>query len=358
MNSESHSKLKYVQIYNHYKGLITDGVLKPGERLPTESEVCQEFDVSRITVTKAFNVLVNDGLIHRIQGGGTFVNEREAPRVGNGHEFISFIAAFNPVGREMDMIRGIENTVKNSGYLFSISNTNDDPDVEREILENMRDKAKGIILYPSRSNRNTDLFYKLMKDEYPIVFVDRYPFNVPCSYAVSDNRDGGYQVGKLFVEMGAKKIALIFHNITEFSSELERYQGFTDAVGECGLHRDRVKTISIQGKSVDADVHSALKQLLECEKAERVTHIFACNAIVATSIVTYLQESDITMPPDLIMASFDDINFQTGGIRTISVRQNHYGIGEEAGKILLRKLGDSSFYERRMKIPVEIIRAD
>lgn len=44
----------------------------PGERLPSETDLCAEFDVSRITIQQALRILERDGTIRREQGRGTF----------------------------------------------------------------------------------------------------------------------------------------------------------------------------------------------------------------------------------------------------------------------------------------------
>jgi GntR family transcriptional regulator len=53
---------------------------RPGDVVPAETALAEEFGVARMTVRAALNALEADGLIERIQGRGTFVRQRPAPR--------------------------------------------------------------------------------------------------------------------------------------------------------------------------------------------------------------------------------------------------------------------------------------
>ncbi len=55
---------------------IAEGTYTHGKRLPSESELAQEFGVSRATVRAALGALENERLITRRQGDGTYLNER------------------------------------------------------------------------------------------------------------------------------------------------------------------------------------------------------------------------------------------------------------------------------------------
>jgi GntR family transcriptional regulator of arabinose operon len=354
MDNGNAGALKYLQIYNHYKNMLESRTLNEGDRLPSENAICGEFGVSRITVTKALNILASEGLIRRMRGGGTFVLKRKTRPLGNGLEFISYVAPFRPLGREIDLIRGIENTVKASGFLFTVSNCDDNPDAERGILQNMRQKARGIIVYPARSNLNADLFYRYYQEDYPIVFVDHAPVGNPCSFAVSDNRDGGYRAAKLLLERGVSRILMIFHNLTECSSELDRYNGFTDALSERALPRSSVEVIHIQGMDLNATALATIRQVLD-QDGGRPAGLFICNAVVAGSVVRTLQAHGVSLSKDLLLATFDDINDAALlGTPVLSVRQDYYVMGEEAAKILLEKIRNEVFFERRIHIPVHV----
>ena len=72
-------------LYRQIKGLITRGLQagdwKPGELIPSESELARRFGVSQGTVRKAVDELAADGLLLRRQGRGTFVSTHHEERV-------------------------------------------------------------------------------------------------------------------------------------------------------------------------------------------------------------------------------------------------------------------------------------
>jgi GntR family transcriptional regulator len=63
----------YRQIANHLYSEIANGTLAPGAPIGSEAELQQRFNVSRVTLRQAVGLLVEQGLIVRKQGKGTFV---------------------------------------------------------------------------------------------------------------------------------------------------------------------------------------------------------------------------------------------------------------------------------------------
>ena len=63
----------YYQLYEILHDKLLLKAWKPGDRLPTETELVASYGVSRITVRKVLDMLVKEGLIYRQAGRGTFV---------------------------------------------------------------------------------------------------------------------------------------------------------------------------------------------------------------------------------------------------------------------------------------------
>ncbi len=59
--------------------MILEGTLKPGEKLPPERKLAQQFEVSRPTLREAIKILIAKNLLKARQGGGNYVSESLAP---------------------------------------------------------------------------------------------------------------------------------------------------------------------------------------------------------------------------------------------------------------------------------------
>ena len=70
----------YFQLESLIRRCISAGLLKPGDMLPSESEMCRVFGISRTTVRQAVGELEEEGLVLRHQGKGTFVAEPKLHR--------------------------------------------------------------------------------------------------------------------------------------------------------------------------------------------------------------------------------------------------------------------------------------
>ena len=71
------------EVVTRLRAMINDGGLQPGDRLPAERKLAEQFQASRASVREGIRILAESGLLESRQGAGTFVRERpEATLIG------------------------------------------------------------------------------------------------------------------------------------------------------------------------------------------------------------------------------------------------------------------------------------
>jgi DNA-binding GntR family transcriptional regulator len=63
----------YAQLVSILRNSMATGVLRPGDQLPSEAQLCDRYGISPMTVRRAINMLVDQGIVIAEQGRGTFV---------------------------------------------------------------------------------------------------------------------------------------------------------------------------------------------------------------------------------------------------------------------------------------------
>jgi len=90
----------YHQLYEILRGQIVTCQWKPGDMVPPESQLVDQYDISRTTVRQVLDMLVNDGLVFRQRGRGTFVTQ---PTLNHG---LSRILSFTEDMRQRGLTPG------------------------------------------------------------------------------------------------------------------------------------------------------------------------------------------------------------------------------------------------------------
>ena len=106
--------VRYQSLAYETEKMITDGVLRPGDRLPSVRQVCRTHSISPVTVTQAYYLLESRGLIEAKPKSGYFVRARLGQRL---HE------------PEMSHPLGNSTELQVSDFIFQILNSVKDPSV-------------------------------------------------------------------------------------------------------------------------------------------------------------------------------------------------------------------------------------
>lgn len=84
---------KYEEIAEDIRQSILSGKYNPNEQLPLEKEMCEQYGVSRITIKKAVDELVAQGLVIKRRGSGTFVkavDDHDVQELSMAKQFAGF----------------------------------------------------------------------------------------------------------------------------------------------------------------------------------------------------------------------------------------------------------------------------
>lgn len=123
-SKESPIPLHY-QIKEILQEMIENEELKPGDAVPTERELCIIQGVSRMTVNKAIMSLVNEGLLYREQGKGTFVAKPKQNKEIAGLKSFSEIMQDKGIKTETRILFfNIKKATKRIKFILNLSDNN------------------------------------------------------------------------------------------------------------------------------------------------------------------------------------------------------------------------------------------
>ncbi|HWJ76907.1 MULTISPECIES: FadR/GntR family transcriptional regulator [Bacillaceae] len=159
------SKKLYIQIYNQILSEIEVGVVKEGEKLPSERELCELFNVSRAPVRQALSALELNGVIYSRQGEGIFVKNS---KVLTGNFQTSFFLKLISPEDIVEARMSIEPLIIEFAALRA---TDDDIKALQKTIKKMEEETKSGVYVPETDETlhkqiaeasHNDLFIKFM----------------------------------------------------------------------------------------------------------------------------------------------------------------------------------------------------
>jgi len=356
---------KYIQIADDIRDMIKSGQYETGDKLLSEQELAEKYNVSRITSKKALDDLVSEGLIYRVRGSGSYVADKKSPSSRKPSiDMIAVILPFNPAaGGGMSILQGAEEAANKHGYYISLHNSNGSRTKEREILLKLtKDSMKGIIYYPYYTAENFDLINMLVCDKYPIVMIDKYIYDIELDCVVSDNFRGSYDLTQYLIKLGHRNIAFFCDDyIDERSSLRERYLGYSRALydNNIKLNIENVVYEAVPDRPVsekeNIEFHARLLERMRTGSTP-VTAIEAASDITAIEMLNAAAQLGIKVPDDITIVGYDDQNIASMAYPPLTtVRQDFKGMGMQAAQLLLERIKDPNKKSSMVRLPVELV---
>lgn len=340
MNSDE--KLpKYQMLKKEIEQWLEEGRFQPEDMMPTEHEIAARYGMSRQTVRQAIGDLVNDGLLYRVQGKGTFVAKiRE--RTAGGAATIGMITTYISDYIFPHIVRGAEAELRSRGCRLLLSSTDNDKAKERDSLNAfLEEPASGLIIEPTKSaqgNPNLDLYLELQRRGTPIVMLnERYPeLSFPCLKV--DDEAGGYLAADHLIGLNHRVIAGFFK--TDDLQGVHRLKGFMRACGDrrLPLRPDLVTVYTTEEKS-EKPVAAARRLLSQ----ENPPTAFVCyNDELAVALLDAAKSMGISVPEQLSIVGFDDSSLAAASsVKLTTLTHPKAEMGARAAALIYDMLEDS-----------------
>jgi GntR family transcriptional regulator of arabinose operon len=299
---------KYLAIAEWMKENIQNNNFKYGEKLISEHQLCAKFAVSRQTVRQAVATLEHEGLVTRRQGSGTYINHLNPTNKAASHQ-IGLITTYLDDHVFPYIISGAEKVLSKADYNMTLRLTRNKVHNERtQLLSLLESDIDGLIVEGTKTalpNPNIDVYQKFYDRNIPVVFINAYYQTMTCNYIVNNDVLGARLATRHLIENGHTKIYGIFKHDDQQGNN--RYKGFIDEMYDHDFKIDDHRILWYSTESIE-ELFSPDQLPILTKKLKKCTAVVCYNDQVAMRLIQLFNHSDVQIPKDLSIVSFDNTN--------------------------------------------------
>jgi len=297
LDRKSHVPL-YIQLVDEIKLQIQNGTIKVGDKLPSESEMLDKYDIGRLTVRDALTQLVHDGFLEKRHGVGTFCIKNNFDLTPLNIDVLLNMsdAYFIPY-----YMRSISKVLTEHHANFIVNDTRNSDSVICALLNKILENgSSGIIIQPrpknnTVSNELVEVFRKLRLRGIPYIMIDDKYDNIISSYLIMDDEKAGHLAAQHFIDLNHIHLATI--SLSSYHDSCNRLIGFQ----KCLKQNNLVEAYEIKYSSkLKEEIQNMLIQ------NPSITGIFCYNDELAIRCINILNEFNVKVPDKISIIGVDD----------------------------------------------------
>jgi GntR family transcriptional regulator of arabinose operon len=327
------------QVFEYLRELIKAGSYTPGGRLPSEADLVEQFDTSRITVGRALRDLQQQGWIERRAGSGSFVRNRAEGASGRVFGLLipelGQTEIFEPICQGM---AGSEQMATHA-LLWGNSRSRSPEAAAWQLCEQfVSRKVSGVFFAPlewasAKDDVNDRIITTLDQAGIPVVLLDReylpYPRRSRYDLVGIDNRRAGFLITDHLLSMGSRKLRFVAKPGSAPTVDA-RLAGCREAILSRGIAVDSKLVHRVDPTDAVA-VHGIL--------AGRPDAIVCANDRTAGELMQTLTLIGCRVPTDIRIGGIDDVEYASLlAVPLTTVRQPCREIGEAAVATMLERV--------------------
>jgi Transcriptional regulators len=321
------SKPMYERIFEALREDIIEKKYEPGDRVPSEKELGDEYNVSRITSKKALELLASEGYIVRQPGRGSFVSDQPTPqskqaaaagvpaqrtRKEDGKLLIGLVITDFADSYGNGLIYGMEEASREHNCYLVLRRTFGIPALEEEAIKGLLELGvDGLIIFPAQGEYFNAEILKLVINQFPFVLVDRHLKSISASSIATDNVGAAKDGTNHLFELGHKSIAFLTPPPVDTTAIEERIEGFIQAHAEKGIVVDREIwmeniTSTLPKHNTEENKQEDIQKIIDhLNKHPQITALFATEYNIGQIAFQAVQQMGKAVPEDYSIVCFD-----------------------------------------------------
>lgn len=313
----------HLDIEDHVVKSISSGKFRPNDMIWSENEIAAEFEVSRSTVRKTLDRLVERGVLYRIPGKGTFVADwaNAEPNARGIERPTALVLPANKSEWFSRIVIAAERFVQKNTASLVVVCTEHSPKLEASKIKELLDSGiRDFIIMPISTNSKESGLWDVLNDpQVNAVLIDRYvPDLLGGVWAVVGNdRETAQNITMHLLEHGYRRIGFVScSRLGTESTILERLEGYRDAMKQAGIHIEPnwIRIGEYERANVEDEVDFQQftdQQIWQYLNDNRdLEAVVAANDIFALSVYNIAKQIGIAIPDDLAVVGFS--NFSSG----------------------------------------------
>ncbi len=267
---------KYEMVIRGILGKIESGEWGPGTQILAERKLAELFSVSRITVQKALDELVERNVLERPpHRNGTFVRPDSGifPGIVSRKESRLVGVAIDDISDSFGahILRGIEDCLWNRRYHTIICNVDRNfRKVEDYFLSLSEQNIDGVIFSPvieseCYEEKNRTIIDRLDRQKTPLVLLDRTITDARKNFVSTNHREASRRLTSDFIARGKHRRLILVTGVS-CSSIAEREEGFLEAVRSAGLDPDEQRIVRLNDNLLFPELRPDSSYIEEIQK--------------------------------------------------------------------------------------------
>ena len=289
---------KHAQVFQDLRDRLVSGEYQTGQQLPSEPLLAHEYGVAYMTIRRVITTLVEQGLLYRVRGRGTYVAEPPSvdrlPSLGllllrNWHSIDPFY--FPP------LVSGFVECAQEMGYQVHLADRSE-PLLELLRFNELHVQAVACVMLEHDDLKDAD---DLLDRGVMVVAINNYGGLRRVTSVSPNNRKGCYDATKMMLDLGHRDFVFLAGPRLNLDAS-ERRKGYEAAIREAG---SAVKSSVIVETGFMEDAgYAQAKELVK--RGTLPTAVMAVSDLPAIGMMKGLQEAGVSIPDDVSIFGFGD----------------------------------------------------